>query len=61
MGDNFQIWDGKNLILLSNQKTCRKFKDSFGIMSDRATKYIFGKYDKKAVLVKHGVLQARRT
>ena len=43
-------------------------KDSFGIVSKRATKYVFGLYDigpslgpLKRVLVQHGVLQARQT
>ena len=56
-----------NLILLPNQKTCRKCKDSFEIMKKRATKHIFGEIDLgpsldllKWVLVQHGVFQARR-
>ena len=55
------------MILLPNQKTCRKCKDSFGIVSNRATKYVFGKYDLgpsldplKGVLVQYGVIKARR-
>ena len=37
-----QIVRSVNLILLPNQKTCRKCKDSFGIVIKRATKYVFG-------------------
>ena len=40
-----QIVPSVNLILLPNQMTCRKCKDSFGIMSNRATKYVNGSYD----------------
>ena len=36
-----QIVRPVNLILLPNQKTCRKCKDSFGIVSNRATKYVY--------------------
>ena len=37
-----QIVRSVNLILLPKQKTCRKCKDSFGIVSNRAKKYVFG-------------------
>ena len=57
-----------NLILLPNLKTCRKCKDSFGIVSNWATKCFFSYYDPgpslgplKRVLMQPGVLQVRRT
>ena len=63
-----QIVRPVNLILLPNQKTSRNCKDSFKILSNRATKYVSSYYDLgsslgplKRVLVQHGVLQARRT
>ena len=37
-----QIVRSVNLILLPNQKTYRKCKDSFKIVRKRATKYVFG-------------------
>ena len=41
-GWRYQIVRLVNLIVLPNQKTCRKCKDSFGIVSNRAKKYVFG-------------------
>ena len=62
-----QIVPSVNLILLPYQKTCRKCKDSFGIVNNRAKKYVISYYDlrqsldpSKWGLVLHGVLQARR-
>ena len=40
-----QIVRSVNLILLPNQNTCRKCKDSFKIGRERATKHAFGSYD----------------
>ena len=40
-GCSDQIVRSVNLILLPKQKTCRICKDSFGIASNRATKYVF--------------------
>ena len=37
-----QIVPSVNFFLLPNQKTCRKCKDSFGILSNMATKYVIG-------------------
>ena len=37
-----QIVRSVDLILLPNQKTCRKCKDSFGIVRTRATKHALG-------------------
>ena len=37
-----QIVQSVNLILLPNQKTCRKCEDSFGIVSNRDKIYVFG-------------------
>ena len=36
-----QIVRSVNLILLPNQKICRKCKDSFKIVKKRATKHVF--------------------
>ena len=40
-----QIGGNFKLILLHNQKTCRKCKDSFGIVRNWAIEYVFRYYD----------------
>ena len=62
-----QIGRNLKLTLLRNQKTCRKYKDSFRIVGNRAIKYVLGYYDLgtsldplKWALVQHGGFQMRR-